>query len=159
MPTRTTRAMTSAAGPSMRSAAPVLPMDISQSPLLSSSLLPDELFATLAGPLPTITIFASPPPASPRTGAGTGRQGSPRHREQPRTKPLSTPSSPRLPAAQVASLLNLLEKMENDVAAEVQRVRLGIQETRWLVRACREDSVARETARQKRTERGGVVIL
>lgn len=43
--------------------------------------------------------------------------------------------------------------MELDMASEVRRVRLGIQETRSLVQACREDSTARELARQRRLER------
>ena len=140
-----------------RSVAPVLPVDISQSPLLAAGILPDELFAALAGPLPTITI-GSPTIQSPRLGAGRrGVSRSPRYRDPNFTKPRSKPSSPLVPTApippkQVDSLLALLEDMQNDVAAEVQRVRLSIQETRRLVRACREDSAARESARLQRAK-------
>ena len=157
MPIRMSRAIPGT--PSARSAAPVLPMDISQSPLMSAGLLPDELFATLAGPLPTITIGLCPAPPSPRLGTQRAALRSPCARDQMRTKPSSKPCSPRAPASpvsprQVESLLSLLEEMEHDVAAEVRRVRLGIQETRWLVRAYREDSAAREAARQERMEQG-----
>ncbi|RPD63904.1 hypothetical protein L227DRAFT_572350 [Lentinus tigrinus ALCF2SS1-6] len=140
---------------STRAAAPVLPVAISQSPLLSGGLLPlpDDLFATLAGPLPTITIGPCPP-SSPSARLGAGRLGAPR----PPSKPRSKPSSPRIPSApiqpkHVASLFELLESMELDMASEVRRVRLGIHEARLLVQACREDSTARETARQRKLER------
>ncbi|KAI0702961.1 hypothetical protein C8T65DRAFT_260745 [Cerioporus squamosus] len=141
---------------SARAAAPVLPVNISQSPLLSGGLLPfpSDLFATLAGPLPTITIGPCPPSSpSPRLEplrlAGASR---------PLNKPRSKPSSPCAPSApispkHVASLYELLESMESDMASEVRRVRLGIQETRQLVQACRENSTARETARQRKLER------
>lgn len=135
--------------------APMLPVDISQSPLLAGGFLPGELFATLAGPLPTITI-GSPTSVSPRIGAGRpAASRSPRQRDHKHTKPASPRTSTKpIPPNQINSLLDLLESMENDVAAEVQRVRLGIQETRRLVRACREDSAARESARQRRMGKG-----
>ena len=157
-----------------QSSAPLLPVNISESPLLSgSSLLPDELFTTLAGPLPTITIGPCPPSSphlEPQPLSFSSRRPSRRKANllpKLALPPLaslalssapSTPTSPltpisptsRVPPKQVTSLLDLLETMENDVAMEVQRVRLGIQEARMLVQACREDSAARESARQRR---------
>ncbi|TBU43403.1 hypothetical protein BD309DRAFT_960774 [Dichomitus squalens] len=150
----------------VQSSAPLLPVNISESPLLSgSSLLPDPLFTTLAGPLPIITIGLYPP-ASPRVE--TNRLGASRSRPKSKLLPkLSlppltslaptspvTPTSPtsRISPKEVISLLDLLESMENDVATEVQRVRLGIQETRTLVQACRADSAARENPRRRRME-------
>ena len=50
----------------------------------------------------------------------------------------------------VEALLELLESMQNDVTAEVRRVHRSIQEARMLVRACREDSRARESARRQK---------
>ena len=137
-----------------RTGAPTLPVDISQSPLLSGSLLPDALLSTLAGPLPTITIgLYLGPPASPRLQ--TRPFGALRSPGRAHGKPLSKPSSPRTPSSpippkQIDSLYDLLETMEHDVATEVQRVRLGIQETRMLVRACREDTEAREVQRLRK---------
>ena len=160
----------------IQSSAPLLPVNISESPLLSgSSLLPEELFTTLAGPLPTITIgpcSPSSPHLEPKplamgfsSSRPSRRKGgllpklalpplaalAPSSAPPTPTSPL-TPTSPtsRIPPKQVISLLDLLEAMENDVATEVQRVRLGIQEARMLVQACREDSAARENARQRR---------
>ena len=160
-----------------QSSAPLLPVNISESPLLSgSSLLPDELFTTLAGPLPTITIgpcspsspHLEPQPLGFSSSRPSRRKGSllpklalpplaalaPSSAPATPTSPL-TPISPtvRIPPKQVISLLDLLESMENDVATEVQRVRLGIQEARMLVQACREDSAARESARQRRLKK------
>ncbi|KAI1796453.1 hypothetical protein LXA43DRAFT_987734 [Ganoderma leucocontextum] len=158
-----------------QSSAPLLPVNISESPLLSgSSLLPDELFTTLAGPLPTITIGPCSPPSphfEPKPKP-FGASRPPRRKSNLLPKlalpplasltPSSAPSTPttpvtpttppasRIPSKQVISLLDLLETMQNDVATEVQRVRLGIQETRMLVQACREDCAARESARQRR---------
>ncbi|TFK94600.1 hypothetical protein K466DRAFT_579851 [Polyporus arcularius HHB13444] len=133
----------------------MLPVDISQSPLLSGGLLPfpSDLFATLAGPLPTITIGPCPP-SSPSPRPGVARLGAVRQPSKPRSKLSSprTPSAP-IPPKHLTSLFELLENMEHDMASEVRRVRLGIQETRLLVQACREDSVAREIARQRKLER------
>ncbi|KAM5533325.1 hypothetical protein V8D89_012999 [Ganoderma adspersum] len=157
-----------------QSSAPLLPVNISESPLLSgNSLLPDELFTTLAGPLPTITIgpcSPSSPHLEPQPLSFTSSRPSRRKANllpklalpplaslAPSSAP-STPTSPltpisptsRIPSKQVMSLLDLLDTMENDVAMEVQRVRIGIQEARMLVQACREDSAARESARLRR---------
>lgn len=145
---------------STRSAAPILPVDISQSPLISSPLLlPSDLFATLAGPLPQITIGPFPP-TSPRLGA-PGRIDLSRPPRFPNrananaapklSSPTRTHASPTSPS-QITSLFDLLETMKHDVASEVQRVRLNIQEARLLVRACREDSAAREAVRLQRME-------
>ena len=154
-----------------QSSAPLLPVNISESPLLSgSTLLPDPLFTTLAGPVPTITIGLCAPPSprleTKRLGASLSRPRSkllPKLSLPPLTSlaPASVPASPisptsptsRISPKEVISLLDLLESMENDVATEVQRVRLGIQETRMLVQACRNDCVARESARRRRDER------
>ncbi|KAH9855209.1 hypothetical protein C2E23DRAFT_883173 [Lenzites betulinus] len=144
-----------------RTRAPLLPVAISQSPLLSGAL-PDDLFYALAKPLPTITIGLYDP-ASTRLGADR-----PPHMKdtQRRALPTASPSSsssssslslPLTPATpispkEVIALLNLLESMDNDITMEVQRVRLGIQETRSLVRECREDSKTRKREMEKRRE-------
>lgn len=133
-----------------RTRAPLLPVAISQSPLLSGTL-PADLFYNLAKPLPIITIGpcdlgADGPPGQPGT-----RWPSPASSSSSLSSTLSSPApiSPK----DVISLLNLLEAMDNDVATEVQRVRLGIQETRTLVRECREESKARACELQKRREK------
>ena len=154
-----------------RSAAPFLPA-ISQSPLLSGDLgIPSDLFATLAGPLPTITIGSSLATFDTYGGLVDGSRNHypDRTYDKPRSKPsspLRSPVSPlRSPASpasststssststhkEICSLLDLLEDMQNDITSEVKRVRRSIQETRTLVRAYREDAQARETARQQR---------
>ncbi|KAI8993779.1 hypothetical protein BD414DRAFT_480424 [Trametes punicea] len=157
--------------PASRTRAPLLPVAISQSPLLSSPL-PEDLFP-LVKPLPTITVgFYEPPSPCP----GAGRPPLQLHTRRPSTPPSSsssasssvsppsssssssstspvTPPPPRFSSKEVIALLNLLESMDHDIATEVQRVRLGIQEARTLVRECREDCQARATARQKRRDR------
>ncbi|KAI0769311.1 HET-domain-containing protein [Trametes elegans] len=141
--------------PSSRAPAPLLPVAISHSPLLSGPL-PDDLFANLAKPLPTITIgpFA-PSSVQPEAGLFSAYQpfawssSSSLASSPSSAAPPSTTVSPK----EVISLLNLLESMENDIVTEVQRVRLGIQEARTLVRECRQDCEERTRALQKRRER------
>ncbi|KAI0645394.1 HET-domain-containing protein [Trametes meyenii] len=144
--------------PSSRTRAPLLPVAISQSPLLSGTLS-DDLFSALAKPLPTITIG----PYGPSTPLRGDRPPTNKNALWPVFTPTSsssssssslpiTPTTPISPK-DVISLLNLLESMDNDVATEVQRVRLGIQEARALVRECREESKTRTSAMQKRREK------
>ncbi len=137
-----------------RTRAPLLPVAISQSPLLSGTL-PADLFYNLAKPLPIITIGpcdlgADRPPVQSGARWPTSSSSSPAPSSSSLSSTLSSPApiSPK----DVISLLNLLEAMDNDVATEVQRVRLGIQETRTLVRECREESKARASELQKRRE-------
>ncbi|KAI0371133.1 hypothetical protein BV20DRAFT_1112799 [Pilatotrama ljubarskyi] len=140
-----------------RTRPPLLPVAISQSPLLSGAL-PDDLFSHLAKPLPTITIGLHDP-SSPHDGAYRLIPSDKEvHWPMPPSLSSSSSDSPTSPVApisprEVIALLNLLESMENDVATEVQRVRLGIQETRMLVRECREDCRARTADRQERQDR------
>ncbi|KAI0829668.1 hypothetical protein BC628DRAFT_1512381 [Trametes gibbosa] len=143
-----------------RTRAPLLPVAISQSPLLSGAL-PDDLFYALAKPLPTITIAlydpsstglgADRPPASKDIQWQTPPTASPSSSNSSLSLPV-TPPTP-IPPKEVIALLNLLESMDNDVNMEVQRVRLGIQEARSLVRECREDSKTRAREVQKRRDR------
>ena len=149
--------------PASRSGPPLLPA-IAHTPLLSGDLgIPGDLFAALAGPLPTITIGAAPPTFD--TAAGTlDASRSHRYLERRFDQPRSKPSSPLFAPAfappppppsnrrkdSVEALLELLESMQNDVTAEVRRVHRSIQEARMLVRACREDSRARESARRQK---------
>ncbi|KAI0356176.1 hypothetical protein OH77DRAFT_238840 [Trametes cingulata] len=138
-----------------RTRAPLLPVAISQSPLLSGAL-PDELFSNLAKPLPTITVGLYDA-SSPRLGVHRP-QADENVRWPTLPSPSSSSSSPTTPAApispkEVIALLNLLESMENDVATEVQRVRLGIQEARMLVHECREDCRARASEKRERRDR------
>ncbi|KAI0655946.1 hypothetical protein C8Q70DRAFT_1057144 [Cubamyces menziesii] len=139
-----------------RTRAPLLPVAISQSPLLSGPL-PDDLFSALVKPLPTITIGLYEPPLTPRPGAKRSSIYQPSRRPTSPPLPSSSSSSASptssITSKEVISLLNLLESMENDVATEVQRVRLGIQEARMLVRECREDCRARQKALRKRRDR------
>ncbi|KAI9067125.1 hypothetical protein FKP32DRAFT_1588937 [Trametes sanguinea] len=137
--------------PPTRTRAPLLPVAISQSPLLSGPL-PDDLFSSLVKPLPTVTIgFCDPSPPRLVPGRPTAHHNL---RRPIVPSSASPPLAPRgISSKDVISLLTLLEAMENDVATEVQRVRLGIQEARSLVRECREDCLARASARQERRER------
>ena len=150
---------------STRSGAPLLPA-ISQSPLLSGDLgIPSDLFATLAGPLPTITIGSSPLATFDNEGGLVSASSSRAHRhfkfDRKFDRSRSNSSSPRLspasiPPKDISSLLDLLESMDNDVASEVRRVQRGIQEARMLVQACREDSAARDRARRQKLSPHGM---
>ncbi|KAL7281291.1 hypothetical protein PYCCODRAFT_1466461 [Trametes coccinea BRFM310] len=137
--------------PPTRTRAPLLPVAISQSPLLSGPL-PDDLFSALVKPLPTITIgFCDPPPSRLIPDRPTVHHNLRRPTVVPSPAPAPAPLG--ISSKDVIALLTLLEAMETDVATEVQRVRLGIQEARSLVRECREDCKARASARQERRER------
>jgi len=57
-------------------------------------------------------------------------------------KPL--PARPGISAKQIAALLELLARMDGDVAAEVRRVQYSIREARAFVRDERDDQIARE---------------
>lgn len=146
---------------SLRSGAPLLPA-ISQSPLLSGDLgIPSDLFATLAGPLPTITIGSTPLVTFDNEGGLVGASRTHRHFDRKFDQPRSKSSSPQLspasiPPKDISSLLDLLESMDNDVASEVRRVQRGIQEARMLVQACREDSAARDRARRQKLSPHGM---
>ncbi|KAH9942309.1 uncharacterized protein BXZ73DRAFT_97721 [Epithele typhae] len=78
----------------------------------------------------------------PDAGANAAARALPVASPSPRS-PCFTPGSGYAPPRGVLDLFELLESMDSDVESEVRRVRRGIQETRMLVRACREDSAAR----------------
>ncbi|KAI0674999.1 hypothetical protein C8Q78DRAFT_964904 [Trametes maxima] len=143
--------------PSSRTRAPLLPVAISQSPLLSGTLS-DDLFSALAKPLPTITIGPYGPSTRLRGDRPPAHGSTPWPASTPASSSSSSTSLPITPTTPISpkdviSLLNLLESMDNDVAMEVQRVRLGIQEARTLVRECREESKMRTNEMQMKREK------
>ncbi|KIP06592.1 hypothetical protein PHLGIDRAFT_19407 [Phlebiopsis gigantea 11061_1 CR5-6] len=111
---------------------PLLPLYIPRSPLLSGSLAEDFTATLIAqgicNPLPTLSFSPAPAP-SPRIRA-------PKATSKSTNKPL--PTLP-IPPRQIISLLDFLEKMDNDVTKEAQRVRENVKEARAEVRAYKDE--------------------
>lgn len=135
--------MTSATSPFL------LPLRLPNSPLLSGSLT-DDFAATLiaqgiCNPLPALS-FA---PASPRPRTTKPKALPPQCKPILQDKPL--PSVP-VPPRQIISLLDLLERMDEDVTKEVQRVRENVKEARAAVREFREEREKRLVGAKQRKE-------
>ncbi|OBZ68130.1 hypothetical protein A0H81_11905 [Grifola frondosa] len=107
----------------------------------------DSLFSTLAtkgipGPLPTLSFG---PKKVKHTYANLALHA--RHKPLPTTPPAAVSSR------QVISLLNLLERMDDDVASEVQRVKDAIKEAGLMIEECREAQAARREVLLERQAR------
>ena len=73
----------------------------------------------------------------------------------PRNKPLPALPPPTIPPREIISVLELLERMDNDVVKEVQRVKEGIAEAYVVVREFSQAKRAHENEWRKRKEREG----
>ncbi|KAI0758327.1 hypothetical protein BC629DRAFT_1552042 [Irpex lacteus] len=120
--------------------APFLPLAIPMSPLVGGPGLSEDFFATLVAqgtlkPLPNLSFapsyrrFEKPLPSVPSV-AVTG-----------------------IPPRQIISLLDLLERMDNDMVKEVQRVRESIKEARSEIAEYRSERDARDGEMLKRRAR------
>lgn len=132
------------------------------SPLVGGPGLSEDFFATLVAqgtlkPLPNLSFapsVRSKPKAYP---AITSTQTTPTLKQYRRfEKPL--PSVPSvavtgIPPRQIISLLDLLERMDNDMVKEVQRVRESIKEARLEIAEYRSERDARDGEMLKRRAR------
>ena len=129
----------------------LLPLHLPNSPLLSGSFT-DDFAATLlaqgiCNPLPPLS-FASAPSAR-RQQAGVQLHAS-SMKTVLQNKPL--PNLP-IPPREIISLLDLLEKMDDDILKEVQRVRENVKEARAVMREFREERARRRVGAQQKRER------
>ncbi|KDQ57573.1 hypothetical protein JAAARDRAFT_193877 [Jaapia argillacea MUCL 33604] len=125
------------------SAPPQLPPHLSHSPLLSPTHSDDVLAAFAKHFSSPILSFATPKQnlhtklPKPRSAPQPTLR-----KEEPRPSfPTSNLSPP--PSKQVIALLNLLDTIDNDMTAEVQRVKESIKETQALVMLYRQERSAR----------------
>lgn len=125
---------------------PQISLDLCLSPLLADAdknHYCDEALATLlksiSTPLPSLSFASSKPRTAdknkplPRT---------PPCQNQHQDLPPGSPAKPEYPLAtskQIISLLNLLDKLDTDMTAEVQRIKENIKETRDLIKEYKKE--------------------
>ncbi|KAJ3547652.1 hypothetical protein NM688_g5379 [Phlebia brevispora] len=144
----------------------LLQFQLPQTPLLSGCTnFSEEFFATLTAqgicsPLPTLS-FASPKPArspclSPSARPYRRQLSSRRYQE----KPFPAVPTPSIPPKQIIALLNLLDRMDDDTARDVHRVREAIKEVRSDIAEARaelkagKERIAEHCAKLKRETKG-----
>lgn len=130
---------------------PFLPLNIPLSPLVGGAALTEDFFATLVaqGTLKPLPNLCFSPPRRTQAVAVKPAQSCDREKSLPAAPPL------HIPPRQIISLLDLLERMDNDVMKEVQRVRESIKEARTEIAGYRHERDARglEVTRRKARER------
>ncbi|KAH8083813.1 hypothetical protein BXZ70DRAFT_577166 [Cristinia sonorae] len=142
---------------------PMLSLDISRSPLLSGALpkdICDFSFGGPSSPRPTgLPLLPNSPKLAP--SLQTRLKQLAKHQQQcigirpspPCNKPLPSLPPSVIPPRQIISVLELLERMDNDVVKEVQRVKEGIAEACVMVREYVQADQARVAEWRKKRER------
>jgi len=105
-------------------AVPLIQLTLSHSPLLSTSpgQFSPSFLSHITYPLPTLSFAPSTSKSQATRVSATSN------------KPLpSVPPSKALPPKEILALLALLERMDNDVAKEVQRIQIRIQEAFTMI--------------------------
>ncbi|KAH9935397.1 uncharacterized protein B0H18DRAFT_975671 [Fomitopsis serialis] len=140
--------------PSIRiSYAPRLPLELSFSPLLAGAVMvPPRSSYKL--PRLEYKISSRSSPRQPLASSSavettpTSRVSSARSKPLPAIPKTSTPSH-----SPVVNLLDLLDRMDNDISCEVQRVRENIRETRALVKQVKSEQRLRSSEFLERREK------
>ncbi len=133
---------------------PLLPLKLSQSPLLSGNLgLSSDFFATLVAQvispaLPSLSFTPSQRVSPPVSKQNCPLQGFSLKQD----KPLPGVPPTKIPPKQIIALLDLLERMDDDVGKEVQRVRESIGEARHIIMDHREEQNANDQRVEKRRD-------
>jgi hypothetical protein len=134
------------------------------SPLVGGPGLSEDFFATLVAqgtlkPLPNLSFSSSSSESSQQSTAVPA--AIPSVLPVPdQTKPLPALPSMHIAPRQIISVLDLLERMDNDMGKEVQRVRESIKEARTEIaeyrheRAVRQGDLQRRRARERRETKG-----
>ncbi|KAK7692680.1 hypothetical protein QCA50_004313 [Cerrena zonata] len=130
----------------------MLSLDIPKSPLISDEELTRKMEAAgISRPLPTLS-FASSSPVP--TSAGntpvkcTTITSFSSISSVPSVRDKSLPPIPRIPSKQIISLLELLERMDDDVSKEVHRVQESVKEAYEMI----QEYVQARDARMNRLE-------
>ena len=136
--------------PSRTSYAPQLPLELSFSPLLTGIPLSLQRQSRL------VRIGTR---HGPTVASATGTASVSRTSSQHSTANRPPPTLPSLPLhtgpshSPIVNLLDLLDRMDNDVFCEVQRVRENIRETRALVKEVKGEQRARSAEFLARRDR------
>ncbi|KAI0087935.1 hypothetical protein BDY19DRAFT_199872 [Irpex rosettiformis] len=143
---------------------PFLPLTMPMSPLVGGPGLSEDFFSTLVAqgtlkPLPVLSFSSASSPCFKQcaTNASAAILTTSTLKQNHRfEKPL--PSVPSvavtgIPPRQIISLLDLLERMDNDMVKEVQRVRESIKEAWSEIAEYRHERNARDVEMKKRRAR------
>ena len=142
----------------------MLSLDIPRSPLISDEELLRKMEAAgISRPLPTLSFASSSPLPMPagsnamRIGGIASFHSTPNIRSV-RDKKL--PPVPLIPPKQIIALLELLERMDDDVSKEVHRVRESVKEAYEMIgeyvraRDARMNQLEARKDKQKRETKG-----
>jgi len=134
--------------------APWLPLELSFSPLLAG-----EVVVPPRSPcLPRLELKSSSR-SSPRQPLASSESSAVETTPTSRAPPVQSKPLPAIPKTStpshspVVNLLDLLDRMDNDISCEVQRVRENIRETRALVKQVKSEQRLRSSEFLERREK------